>query len=93
MLTRSGTADLQKIYIRHWIARGVCLIALPLSIYMFCFKLHFLILNRSGPGDSQMSSLFQAHLHGNDFANNPLGAYNLSQGVSGHADDQIRLLC
>jgi dolichyl-phosphate-mannose-protein mannosyltransferase len=64
---------LQKIYIRHWIARGVCLIILPLSIYMFCFKLHFLILNRSGPGDAQMSSLFQAHLHGNDFARNPLG--------------------
>jgi dolichyl-phosphate-mannose-protein mannosyltransferase len=36
------------------------------------FKLHFLILNRSGPGDAQMSSLFQAHLKGNDFAQSPL---------------------
>ena len=34
--------------------------------------MHFLILNRSGPGDAQMSSLFQAHLQGNDFALSPL---------------------
>lgn len=41
-------------------------------IYAACFKIHFLILNRSGPGDAQMSSLFQAHLKGNDFAESPL---------------------
>lgn len=40
---------------------------------MASFKLHFLILNHSGTGDSQMSSLFQANLEGNDFANAPLG--------------------
>lgn len=59
-------------YIRHWIARILCLIILPFCVYAFCFKIHFLILNQSGPGDSQMSSLFQAHLEGNDFAKNPL---------------------
>ncbi len=41
---------------------------------MLTFKIHFMVLNHSGPGDSQMSSLFQAHLHGNDFAQNPLEA-------------------
>lgn len=41
---------------------------------MAAFKMHFLVLNHSGPGDAQMSSLFQANLVGNDFANNPLGA-------------------
>ena len=40
---------------------------------MASFKIHFLILNHSGPGDAQMSSLFQANLIGNDFAQNPLG--------------------
>ena len=39
---------------------------------MTSFKLHFMILNHSGPGDAQMSSLFQANLVGNDFASNPL---------------------
>lgn len=41
-------------------------------VYAACFKIHFLVLNRSGPGDAQMSSLFQAHLKGNDFAESPL---------------------
>src|SRR5258706_15773465 len=59
-------------YLKHWIARGLCLILLPLLIYMASFKLHFLILNHSGPGDSQMSSLFQPNLEGNDFSRNPL---------------------
>ncbi|KAG9094341.1 Protein O-mannosyltransferase 2 [Ceratobasidium sp. 370] len=61
-----------RTYIKHWIARGLCLIALPMLVYMASFKLHFLILNHSGPGDAQMSSLFQANLVGNDFAQNPL---------------------
>ncbi|KAG1782405.1 glycosyltransferase family 39 protein [Suillus placidus] len=57
--------------IRHWAARVLCLIILPILVYMLSFKLHFLILNHSGPGDSTMSSLFQAHLVGNDFGKNP----------------------
>lgn len=62
----------QRTYIRHWIARILCLILIPFAVYCLCFKIHFLILNRSGGGDSQMSSLFQAHLEGNDFSRNPL---------------------
>ncbi|KAG9045476.1 Protein O-mannosyltransferase 2 [Tulasnella sp. UAMH 9824] len=61
-----------RVYIKHWIARGLCLIVLPAIVYMASFKAHFMILNHSGSGDSQMSSLFQANLKGNDFATNPL---------------------
>ena len=63
----------QRTYVRHWVARILCLIVIPFCVYALCFKIHFMILNMSGTGDSQMSSLFQAHLEGNDFAKNPLG--------------------
>ena len=62
-------------YVRHWIARIVLLILLPISIYVYCFSLHFTILNMSGTGDAQMSSLFQANLEGNSFFSNPLGMH------------------
>ncbi|KAL1405495.1 Dolichyl-phosphate-mannose--protein mannosyltransferase 2 [Vanrija albida] len=61
-----------RTYIKHWVARIGALIVLPFVIYAACFKIHFLILNRSGPGDAQMSSLFQSHLIGNDFSESPL---------------------
>lgn len=64
----------QRNQIRHWTARVLCLIVLPIVVYMASFKLHFMILNHSGPGDAQMSSLFQAHLVGNDFWKDPLGS-------------------
>ncbi|KAL7419324.1 Dolichyl-phosphate-mannose--protein mannosyltransferase 2 [Cryptotrichosporon argae] len=61
-----------RTYVKHWIARIGALIVLPFVVYAACFKMHFMILNRSGPGDAQMSSLFQSHLIGNDFAESPL---------------------
>ncbi|TPX33342.1 dolichyl-phosphate-mannose---protein mannosyltransferase [Synchytrium microbalum] len=61
-----------RTYLKHWIARILCLIMIPVAVYMTCFLLHFAILTRSGPGDAQMSSLFQAGLIGNDFDENPL---------------------
>jgi dolichyl-phosphate-mannose-protein mannosyltransferase len=35
-------------------------------VYVFSFYVHFLILANSGPGDAQMSSLFQANLRGTE---------------------------
>ncbi|KAJ6577541.1 glycosyltransferase family 39 protein [Mycena capillaripes] len=58
--------------VKHWLARVACLIVVPILVFMVSFKIHFMILSHSGPGDAQMSSLFQANLDGNDFAGNPL---------------------
>ncbi|KAK9761301.1 Protein O-mannosyltransferase 2, partial [Basidiobolus ranarum] len=59
-------------YLKHWAARIICLIVLPVLIYMLCFVIHFGILNHSGSGDATMSSIFQAGLIGNTLNEAPL---------------------
>ncbi|KAJ5888867.1 Dolichyl-phosphate-mannose--protein mannosyltransferase 2 [Penicillium taxi] len=51
---------------KHLFARVGGLIVIPFLVYLFSFYLHFLVLSNSGPGDAQMSSLFQANLHGTE---------------------------
>ena len=49
---------------RHFAARALCLIVVPVVFYMFMFQIHFWVLNRSGEGDGFMSSEFQHTLIG-----------------------------
>ncbi|KAJ1889391.1 Protein O-mannosyltransferase 2, partial [Kickxella alabastrina] len=48
-----------RTYLHHWAARGVALIVIPMCIYMFCFKLHFLILDRYDSSANFMPMGFQ----------------------------------
>lgn len=84
---------LQRVYMRHWFARIIALILVPVSLYILSFVIHFRILNHSGEGDATMSSLFQANLVGIDFSSNPLGlfqVYSLKNrtGIRIHRDHQ-----
>lgn len=60
---------------KHLMARILCLIVLPLVIYMATFAIHFLVLNKSGPGDGFFSSAFQARLSGNSLYNASIPEY------------------
>lgn len=48
----------------HCLCRVVCLLVLPVLLYVFWFYLHLTLLHRSGPHDQLMSSAFQATLEG-----------------------------
>ncbi|KAI5187269.1 dolichyl-phosphate-mannose-protein mannosyltransferase, partial [Nematocida homosporus] len=56
--------------IRLFVRLALALIVLPICVYALCFAVHFHILNRSGPGDGDMSSRFQAHLQNNEMLAN-----------------------
>ncbi|XP_015113145.1 protein O-mannosyl-transferase 2 [Diachasma alloeum] len=64
--------DLSKPVInvgKHLIARAVCLIVLPIILYMVFFYIHLTVLNKSGSGDGFYSSEFQSLLQGNSLHN------------------------
>ena len=61
-----------RVWMNHFAARAVCLIAVPLVVYMFMFEIHFLLLGSSGDGDGFMSAPFQMTL-GHSLQDSPLG--------------------
>ncbi|KAJ6661298.1 hypothetical protein lerEdw1_015435 [Lerista edwardsae] len=60
---------------KHFLARVLCLIVLPLALYTSLFAVHFAVLNRSGPGDGFFSSGFQSRLIGNNLHNMSVPEY------------------
>ncbi|KAF9518414.1 glycosyltransferase family 39 protein [Hydnum rufescens UP504] len=53
-----------RLFIKHFLARALCLIVVPVFFYMSMFAIHFQILQNSGDGDGFMSSPFQHTLGG-----------------------------
>jgi len=51
---------------QHFGARAICLIAIPITLYLSFFVIHFNILKYSGPGDGFMSPRFQRSLQGSE---------------------------
>ena len=48
----------------HFYARVLCLIIVPIILYLSFFHVHFLVLTKTGPGDNFMSPRFQTTLQG-----------------------------
>ncbi|KAI7904603.1 Dolichyl-phosphate-mannose-protein mannosyltransferase-domain-containing protein [Cokeromyces recurvatus] len=59
-------------FIRHFSARAVALIVVPIFIYMLMFQIHFHSLPNSGEGDGFMSPEFQQTLDGYADINTPI---------------------
>ncbi|XP_036069729.1 protein O-mannosyl-transferase 2 [Oryzias melastigma] len=60
---------------KHFLARVVGLILIPLFLYVTIFAVHFVVLNKSGPGDGFFSSAFQSRLIGNNLHNVSMPEY------------------
>lgn len=61
----------RKEYYKHWLIRIIDLIIIPFLIYLYCFKIHFALLYKSGPGDASTNTLFQVNLEGTQIRNSP----------------------
>lgn len=62
------TCSMQQI-VKHFVARAICLIGVPVICYMLIFAIHFMVLSQSGNGDGFYSSQFQSQLEGNRLHN------------------------
>ncbi|CCU81989.1 unnamed protein product [Blumeria hordei] len=52
-----------RLLAKHFLARALCLILIPLTFYLVLFGIHFICLVNPGEGDGFMSSEFQATLN------------------------------
>ncbi|OLY85455.1 Dolichyl-phosphate-mannose-protein mannosyltransferase 1 [Smittium mucronatum] len=59
----------------HFLARAVGLIVVPLSVYVFWFYIHYVLLYKSGSGNSFMSPEFQTTIGNMDIVSTPRDIY------------------
>ncbi|CAO3666880.1 unnamed protein product [Rhizopus stolonifer] len=62
----------KQVFTRHFGARAICLIVLPVLIYMTMFVVHFHSLPNSGEGDGFMTPEFQQTLDGHAYIQSPV---------------------
>ena len=55
-------ANSWTMIIQHFAARVLCLIIIPIILYLTFFLIHFQILSKTGQGDAQYGPMFQADL-------------------------------
>ncbi|KAA0183734.1 hypothetical protein HAZT_HAZT003372 [Hyalella azteca] len=60
---------LYSLVLKHFVARALCLILLPIVLYLVYFYIHLSVLNKTGNGDGFYSSAFQSQLEGNPLHN------------------------
>jgi len=73
-----------KTWMRHFIARALCLILIPILFYMAMFEIHFAVLQNSGDGDGFMSSEFQHTLGGRGMKDTYAGSHTFRNLCSEH---------
>ena len=65
----------QDHFWNHFAARAIGLIVVPIILYLLFFYIHFIVLIKSGTGDTFMSPAFQETLIGNELLLNSQGAW------------------
>merc|ERR1711884_266548 len=74
-------------FLKHFTARALCLIVVPILLYVGIFYIHLTVLSKSGTGDGFYSSLFQSSLEGNRLYNASMPrevAYGASVSLKNH---------
>ncbi|KAJ7196991.1 glycosyltransferase family 39 protein [Mycena pura] len=77
-----------RLFMRHFVARALCLIVVPIIFYMSMFQIHFMILGSSGDGDGFMSSEFQHTLGGRGMSDTFADIYLDSRVTIRHVNTQ-----
>lgn len=68
----------QDYFWKHFVARAIGLILVPIIVYLSFFYVHFALLPKSGTGDNFMSPAFQETLRGNEMLLNSQGLFSLN---------------